>query len=372
MGDKLRILHIIESLGVGGAEKSLVQTIKGLPNYHHVITILHNPDTLKHQLQDIEVINLNSVSTWQKFQSIKTIKKILREKKIDLVHAQLFYSTLIGRLACKKTHPFIFTLQSMLGEDLFKKNRVARFLEKSSYAQKNYVIAVSAAALADYKKYINVNCERVKIISNPIEAKFFAGSYKSLTPGKKIKLVAVGNLKPLKNFDYILDALKNVPAETFELDIFGEGNLRQHLEGRIRNEALPVKLRGNVSDLHIQLREFDVYLHCSKYEGASLAIFEAMASGLPLIVSDIPVLHENTGGYAGFVNLNEPMDLSAKLVAMQRGELDVNVNGRKGFEWVKTIAHPDVVLRQIANFYDHIENVTLSAGNTINSSSKLV
>ena len=105
----------------------------------------------------------------------------------------------------------------------------------------------------------------------------------------------------------------------------------------------------------MQLREYDIYLHCSKYEGASLAIFEAMASGLPLIVSDIPVLHENTGGYASFVNLNEPIELSTKLMALQAGELDVNSNGKKGFEWVKTIAHPDVVLQQIANFYDHIE-----------------
>jgi glycosyltransferase involved in cell wall biosynthesis len=355
VANKLRILHIIESLGIGGAEKSLVQIVTGLSNYHHVVAILHSPDTLSNKLENIEIINLNSVSAWQKFRSIKKIRRIVKEKKIDLVHAQLFYSTLIGRVACQKSHPFIFTLQSMLGEDLLKKNRVARFLERKSYARENYVIAVSAAALNDYKKYVDVNDERVMIISNPIEAKFFGSSYKNLTPGKKIKLVAVGNLKPLKNFDYILDSLKNVPAENFELDIFGEGTLRKHLERRIQDEGLPVKLRGNVSDLHLHLRDYDIYLHCSKYEGASLAIFEAMATGLPLIVSDIPVLHENTGGYASFVNLNDPMQLTKVLIALQQGNIDVNGIGRKGFEWVKTIAHPDVVLHQIANFYDHIE-----------------
>jgi hypothetical protein len=72
-------------------------------------------------------------------------------------------------------------------------------------------------------------------------------------------------------------------------------------------------------------------------------------------VSDIPVLHENTGGYASFVNLNDPMQLTKVLIALQQGNIDVNGIGRKGFEWVKTIAHPDVVLHQIANFYDHIE-----------------
>ena len=56
------------------------------------------------------------------------------------------------------------------------------------------------------------------------------------------------------------------------------------------------------------------------------------------------------------MDLNDPMELTKELLAVREGTHDVNDRGRKGFEWVKTIAHPDVVLHQIANFYDHVKN----------------
>ncbi len=355
MNQKITVLHLIETLGLGGAEKSLVQAINGMPDYNHIVVILHEPDTLKVELRDVEIINLTSYSFFQRLKAVNRVKKIIQKKKIDLVHAQLFNSTLIGRLASRRKTPFVFTLQSMLGEDLFKKNPFARFLERTTYSRSDYLIAVSNEALNDYKKYVTPNCNRVKVIYNSIERNFFAEDYKTFMPGKRVRLVSIGNLKPLKNYDYILDALKATPKELFELDIYGDGPLKELLQKRIETEKLPVMLKGNVSDLYKRMKGYDIYLHCSKYEGSSLAIFEAMASGLPLIVSDIPVLHENTGGFANFVDLSDPMDLAKKLISMQKGQLNINSMGKKGFEWVKTIAHPDIVLKQIADFYDYIK-----------------
>jgi glycosyltransferase involved in cell wall biosynthesis len=354
MDKQITILHVIESLGVGGAEKSLVQAVNGMPGYRHIVAILHEPDTLKDKLTDARVINLAAHSIWQRWKAVKQLKQIIDAEQVDLVHAQLFNSTLVGRIASRGRVPFIFTLQSMLGEDLFKKDFVSRLLEKITYSKKNYLIAVSNEALNDYKKYIQPNQDRSTVIYNSIEQKFFAPSYKSFTPGRKVRLIAVGNLKPLKNYDYILDALKMIPGGLFELDIYGAGPHKDFLQQRIETEQLPVVLKGNVSDLQQRIGQYDIYLHCSKYEGSSLAIFEAMASGLPVIVSDIPVLRENTGGFSSYVDLQQPGDLAQKLIAVQKGELDINERGSKGFEWVKTVAHPSVVLAHTVNFYTKV------------------
>jgi glycosyltransferase involved in cell wall biosynthesis len=350
MDKKITILHVIETLGLGGAEKSLVQTVNGMPGYRHVIVILQLPDTLKSQLKDAKLINLNCSSFFHRMKAVLKLIKIIKQEKADLVHAQLFHSTFVGRLASKGSMPFVFTLQSMLGEDLFKKDIFARILEKLTYSTNNYLIAVSNEALNDYKKYIKINPQRTTVIYNSIEEIFFAERYKLFIPGKKVRMIAVGNLKPLKNYDYILDALKEMPAEKFELDIYGDGTHRNFLQKRIDNEKLPVTLKGNVSDLHERVRGYDIYLHCSKYEGSSLAVFEAMACGLPLMVSDIPVLIENTGNFAIYTDLSNASDLAEKLIRIQRGELEVNELGEKGFQWVRTVAHPEVVLKQKLSF----------------------
>jgi glycosyltransferase involved in cell wall biosynthesis len=242
----------------------------------------------------------------------------------------------------------------MLGEDLFKKNFIARKIERITYSRKEYIIAVSNAALDDYKKYILFNEQNAFVIYNSVEEKYFEESYKRFQPGNKVEMIAVGNLKALKNFDYLLDASRELPSELFHLDIFGDGPLRDHLQQRIINENLPVSLKGSVSNLHERFREYDLYLHCSKYEGSSLAIFEAMAKGLATAVSKLPVHIENTGGYGVYSDLSNPSDLANKLKAVQAGEIEINENGEKGFRWVKTVAHPKIVLGKTAEVYENI------------------
>lgn len=354
MDNKKTIVHVIESLALGGAEKSLVQNVNAMPEYRNIVVILNKPDVLKNSLTNAKLINLNSATFFQRYKAIKKLRKIIVAEKADLVHAQLFNSTLVARMASKYKVPFVFTLQSMLGEDLFKKDFISRMMEKLTYSKKNYIIAVSNEALYDYEKYIKVNKASTKVIYNSIETKFFADSYKSFTPGRKIKLVAVGNLKPLKNYDYMFDALRMLDKELVELDVYGDGPHSEILQKRIEVENLPVILKGNVSDLDQRIKHYDIYLHCSKYEGSSLAIFEAMASGLPLIVSDIPVLQENTGGYATYVDLKDPTKLGEKIISIQQGELEINEKGRQGFEWVKTVAQSDIVITETLKYYTEI------------------
>ena len=351
---KKTVLHIIESLGVGGAEKAMVQTVNAMPQFNQVVAILHGPETLKSQLNNVKFFNLNCHSVADRFKAVRELKKIIRDDKVDLVHAQLFNSSLLGRIASRGNTPFLFTLQSMLGEDLFKNNFIARMAEKLTYSPKNHIIAVSQEALNDYKKYIKTNPGNETVIYNSIEEKFFAPSYKPVVPKQKMRMMAVGNLKPLKNHIYLLEALKSLPADYFELDIFGEGGDRESLQSTIDNYNLPARLMGNVSDLDKRIKTYDLYLHCSKYEGSSLAVFEAMASGLPQVVSDIPVLIENTGGFATYVDLSNPGDLAEKLRQIQSGEREINVNGAKGFDWVRTVAHPDVSRNRTLEVYNKI------------------
>ena len=65
---KGRILHVIDSLALGGAEKLLVSMINGLQDYEHHVMVLRGPDTLRHEITvPYNYINLNCPSIRQVF-----------------------------------------------------------------------------------------------------------------------------------------------------------------------------------------------------------------------------------------------------------------------------------------------------------------
>lgn len=156
MNNKIKILHIIESLSVGGAEKSLIQTVNGLPEFDHLIVALSYPDDLASMITNARILTLGVTTLIGYWKAIFTIKKLIKKNNINIVHSQLFKSTIVGRLAAGKRIPFVFTLQSMLGEDLFKNSLRARIIERMTCQKRNYLIAVSKEALSDYEKYITV------------------------------------------------------------------------------------------------------------------------------------------------------------------------------------------------------------------------
>ena len=108
----------------------------------------------------------------------------------------------------------------------------------------------------------------------------------------KLKLIAVGRLVPLKNFDLLIRAIAEVINQgqnNLLLLIAGEGEERMRLEALSRDLGIEsyVKLLGLRHDIMGLMKASDLFVLPSSYEGLSLAMIEAMACGLPIIASDV-------------------------------------------------------------------------------------
>src|SRR6185503_10829692 len=73
-------------------------------------------------------------------------------------------------------------------------------------------------------------------------------------------------------------------------------------------------LRGIQPNMHLVLREYDAFVMCSTHEGLSVALLEAMSSGLPAFLSDIPVQHESSENAAEYFDLDDPYAFVKKLL----------------------------------------------------------
>ena len=140
--------------------------------------------------------------------------------------------------------------------------------------------------------------------------------------------MSVGSLEPVKNHRFLLEVLAaaNRAGRPFTLDIFGEGPLRRELTQQ--SEALgvgaQVRFLGFQPDVRRQLPRYRAYIHSSVSEACPLAVIEAMAAGLPVVVGDIPPLAElcEDGAEARFFPLGDTARAAETLIDLLESEPD--------------------------------------------------
>lgn len=301
--NKKTIVHVIDNLARGGAETMLINLLKDMNSVYSIIlvTLTDLNDFSNDEIICDERYCLNYKSKKDFPVAVFKLRNIIKKHSPVLVRSQLYWSTIISRFACPADIKLVFSIHSQLSKDAFSKNPFALLLEKGTYKKRHSVISVSKLALDDYKKTVKVKGKNF-ILHNFISPLYFNQSYDFLwQPLNTIKLVAVGNLKEAKNFEFLLNAIQVIAKDvSVTLDIIGEGHLRNHLQKIIDAKHLPVKLLGRKKNVDELLPGYTAFIMCSKYEGFGNAPVEAMAVGLPLILNDLEVMKEMSANNALF------------------------------------------------------------------------
>lgn len=348
------ILHLINSLGRGGAETLLKDTIPLLPEYRHVICYLNRPNDFKQDFPGIEVICLHHESKLQTLSSVRQIRGIIRKHNVTIVHAHLLESTWLGRLATMKNVHFVSTIHSTLSKDAFEVNRNSLRIEQLTVSSRQNIIAVSQTVLNDYLKHVAFK-GKTFVLHNFVNPLFFdtpKDEYRhDFSP---LKLVAVGNLKAAKNYEYVLKALSEIKDIPVQLDIYGGGQYGTLLQKIIDNQKLNVRLMGSRSDINNVLPAYDAYIISSKHEGFGIAPLEAMAKGLPVLASDIPVFREVIGDNALFFDLSNPSSLSESIRNIFHNPKQLEIVAQKGRLQAQKIASTTSYVQKLTSIYQEI------------------
>ena len=104
-----------------------------------------------------------------------------------------------------------------------------------------------------------------------------------------------------------------VSPSTIHLDIYGNGPLDISLQKLIDEHQLNVTLKGQVTGIQNVIGQYDLYVMSSLYEGFSLSVLEAMALGMPMLLSDIPSFKEQCEDTAIYFSADDPADFVTKL-----------------------------------------------------------
>ena len=191
-------------------------------------------------------------------------------------------------------------------------------LRQWTYPRASRVVAITARALSYFSPQIQL---RGCVIPNPSPS-VDIHEHSSGKVLDKPSLIAVGRLEEQKGFDLLLQAFAKLKDRypEWKLIVLGEGSLRSELES-LRNQlglAERVDFRGVVKNPHDFLKQADIFVMSSRFEGFPNALCEAMACGLPVISTDCPsgpreIIREDIDG---ILVPNE--DVSALAAAMER------------------------------------------------------
>lgn len=224
-----------------------------------------------------------------------------------------------------------------------------------------HVVSNSHATQDSFRWYerIVLNDERLSVIHNGVDLSRInrALDHTDRLNEDTFRIVSVGRMVPVKNQSTLLLAfsLFSEDSPNSELVMVGDGPVRGQLEkmaGRL-GISESVRFTGKVSRQRVYelLGASDVFVISSEAEGFCVAAVEAMAAGLPVIASDIPVFHEVLGDCGIFVKPDQPAEFSRVIQELRENDERRSKIGERGAERVSSHFSLDRVAQQYYELY---------------------
>jgi glycosyltransferase involved in cell wall biosynthesis len=189
------------------------------------------------------------------------------------------------------------------------------------------VVANSKATERSFQSFERVllDSDQIAVVHNGVDIARVDSAITEGTGRDKadgIRIITVGRLIKVKNQKLLLrafaEALKSFPVA--ELVMVGGGPLRNELEGCVDSLGIrkQVQFLGEIprEEVYSQLALSDLFALPSSSEGFCVAAVEAMAAGLPVVASDIDVLHEVVGEPGVFADPDDPTEFADALIAL--------------------------------------------------------
>ena len=294
------ILFIIDSLGIGGAEKVILTLAEAFIKDHCKIHIISCEEKIEFQIPlKIEVETLGfkkSFLAYYKY-SKKLHTRILKleeknNKEFDLILVNLQKST---KLMQGFKHKNIYhVIHSTLSQSNFKnRNQVQQYF-KQKKLQKVYndlnIITVSKGVEKDILEKIKIKPKSITTIYNPIDKINILHLSQEENPFNKHKyIVHVGRFHKAKRHDILLKAYKKADIEA-KLILIGDGSKRKNIEKLIKDLELEKKviLTGFIQNPYTIIKDACFLVLSSDYEGFGNVLVEALMLNTPVISTDCP------------------------------------------------------------------------------------
>jgi glycosyltransferase involved in cell wall biosynthesis len=275
-------------------------------------------------------------ATWQ-------LRNLIQSTRADLVQCFLYRANILSPIAARlaQPRPIVVSSQRSLAP---LEGGLAVFLSRRTHRLADRIVAVSEAVKSHLIEAEAIGPSRIVVIPNGVNPALYENLDPAMSrqsfelPPDEMIVGAAGRLTPVKDFGNLIRAIARVHAAgiPMRLVLAGEGPLRSNLEALAKELDLgdSVVFPGNIGDMRRFYGALDVFVLSSVREGSPNVVLEAMASGCPVIATNVGGVPELIGDQDSglLVTPNDPGQLSSALLRLAKDpdlRSELGTNGRR-------------------------------------------
>jgi len=294
--------------------------------------------------------------------SFTSLYAYFKRERFDIVHTHSSKTGIVGRLAAflarcpviiHHVHGFSFHQFSRPWEKLVYINS-----ERLAGAVSSKLVFVNREEQAWAERHL-VSSRKSALIQNGVDAPNTAGKRLSQAQGRKI-VGFVGRLCQQKDPETLYRTFCRLAQEGIQCWIIGDGPCRADLQARARqdlgSQSDNIIFWGWQEDVSLFLERMDVFVLPSLWEGLSFALLEAMAQGIPAVVSDVKgnrdLISHGVNGH--LVTPGSVNGFVASIQDLLHNETQANKMGEESRELIRTTYSKAMMIERTRKLYQHL------------------
>lgn len=298
-----KILHIVNSLNLGGAERLVADIAISDPQKFEVLSLKHSNTYYVSLLQDKDV-KVSFLTKRSLYNPLLIFKIIPFLHKFNVIHVHLFpalYWVVMAKMISFSNVMLVYTEHNT--NNRRRNSGLFKFLDKLVYSQLDFIGCISNSTEHNLRKHLNKlkTNSKIKTIVNGIDlnrfdtAKVTKVDYDFWKPSDFI-LMQISSFRKQKDQKTLIKSLIGLP-ENIKLLLIGEGLLLEEHKVLVQELGLQKRVRflGIRSDIPELLKYCDVSVLSSHYEGFGLVALEGMAMKKPVIAAHVEGLSDVVG-----------------------------------------------------------------------------
>ena len=284
----MKVMHILPDIGVGGAEKFVIDLVesKVFQKMNIIIVSLYpNTSTIFSNYcksNEINIVYLNKTIGFD-LRTVRNLRKLIKTAKPDVIHTHRYVLpyTILAMLFNKKIK-VVHTIHNQAEKEL-SKNGIK--LQRLIYFFKRIETVAISDKISDSFKILYKR-KASAIIYNGINTKKYWSSQ-----SKKYDLIHVGRFSEQKNHILLLEIIEQLKIKSAELSVafVGDGELLAEIMLIAKSKGITqnIEFLGIRKDIPALLADSKIFVLSSKWEGNPLVILEAISSGIPVVTTDV-------------------------------------------------------------------------------------
>lgn len=321
---KIKVLQIINSLNIGGAEKLVVDIASELrdsPVLCDVLSLKKSDSFLSEKLKNFKGVRFDYLTEGSVYNPFLIFKIIKYARKYDIVHLHLFPTLYWATLACVFLPGLKIVYTEHNTENRRRASLILRFVDRLMYRRLDKVTCITEGTKANLVKHLKYDND-FQVINNGIIVKHYErktnfNDYNFFQ--SNFRIIQVSSFREQKDQITLLKALMLLPEE-ISLILVGEGHLKQSCIDFVSANGLGerVEFLGIRKDVPELLNYAHVVVLSSHYEGFGLSILEGMATGKPAIASNVAGIREIVDGYGIMFQRGDSEALARSILSLKQ------------------------------------------------------